>query len=390
MTPLTSKRQPAIDGADLDSEQRAVAEEELESTRERQDALRKQIDTLRTRLEAAQRAINLDYDALSATLSTSLEMLGSSPLHALPADAAHPARFALPNLENRPGADPTWSPTLDALRAPPQDGGRRDFQWRRDSPVRPVVFQAPEGMDENVVQLHLEHRLVRRLLGRFLSQGFVHHDLSRACLAQSTDAVPRVILLGRLSLYGAGAARLHEEIIPVAARWTDPATRKGPLTPYAREAETRTLDLLDAALIPAKGSVVPAPVTERLHASIGQDLKELLPHLETLGAVANQAATRALDVRGRTEADALRVALDAQKRRVLAERDRHDADQLTLRLQIDDERRQLKANRDYWDRWLANADHDLEKEPARILDFYRVATTRLEPVGLVYLWPVTG
>jgi hypothetical protein len=77
-------------------------------------------------------------------------------------------------------------------------------------------------MDDSVVHLHLEHRVVQRLLGRFTAQGFVHHDLSRACLTQTSDAIPRVILLGRLSLYGPGAARLHEELIPVTARWTDP------------------------------------------------------------------------------------------------------------------------------------------------------------------------
>ena len=93
-------------------------------------------------------------------------------------------------------------------------------------------------MDDQVVHLHLEQRVVQRLLGRFVAQGFVHHDLSRACLAQTSDAIPRVILLGRLCLYGAGAARLHEELIPVTARWTDPKIRKGQLTPYAREAES--------------------------------------------------------------------------------------------------------------------------------------------------------
>ncbi len=49
-----------------------------------------------------------------------------------------------------------------------------------------------------VVHLHLEQRAVQRLLGRFMAQGFVHHDLARACRAQTADAVPRVILLGRL------------------------------------------------------------------------------------------------------------------------------------------------------------------------------------------------
>ena len=87
---------------------------------------------------------------------------------------------------------------------------------------------------------------VRRLLSRFVSQGFVHHDLSRACLSQTNDAIPRVILLGRLALNGPGAARLHEEIIPVTARWRE-SNRTEPLMPYAHTAETETLRLLDNA-----------------------------------------------------------------------------------------------------------------------------------------------
>lgn len=33
---------------------------------------------------------------------------------------------------------------------------------------------------------------------------------------------------------------------------------------------------------------------------------------------------------------------------------------------------------------------ELEAEPARIQQSYEVKATRFEPVGLVYLWPVTG
>ena len=33
---------------------------------------------------------------------------------------------------------------------------------------------------------------------------------------------------------------------------------------------------------------------------------------------------------------------------------------------------------------------DLEREPQRIRDFYEVKATRVEPVGLVYLWPASN
>ncbi len=107
---------------------------------------------------------------------------------------------------------------MDSLRAP-RAKDQKFLEWRRSSPIRPVVFEDPAVVTEEVVQLHLDQRVVHRLLGRFTAQGFVHHDLSRSCLAQSTDPIPRVILIGRLALYGPSAARLHEELIPVTARW---------------------------------------------------------------------------------------------------------------------------------------------------------------------------
>lgn len=48
---------------------------------------------------------------------------------------------------------------------------------------------------------------------------------------------------GRLALFGPGAARLHEELIFITARWIDPALRKEALSPYARNREDKTLAL---------------------------------------------------------------------------------------------------------------------------------------------------
>jgi len=375
-----------IEAADLDKEKRATADEELETSRE-QRKLEEQIDVLRNRINDASKWIGLDQDQLRDALSCSLELLGSEPLKQTLAPANSPARFVFPNLDIRHGADPTWSVTLDTLRAAPEQGPR-NFQWRKESPIRPIVFKAPEGIDDDIVQLHLQHRVVQRLLGRFLSQGFVHHDLSRACLAHTSDAVPRVVLLGRLSLYGAGAVRLHEEILTVTARWTEHSTRRGPLTPYAREAEARTLELLEDSLRPGTQPNVPGIVAKRLQSSFARDIEELLPHLEQRGQEAKSDAEAKLKKRGDDEADSMRRVLDDQKRRVLNELGRYDQAQLLL--SVDLEKRQLESNRRHWNKWLANVEGDLRREPDRVRKFYQVASFRIEPVGLAYLWPVTG
>lgn len=226
------------------------------------------------------------------------------------------------------------------------------------------------------------------------AQGFVHHDLSRACLAQTTDAIPRVLLLGRLCLYGPGAARLHEELIPITARWTDPKVRKSSLSPYARDSETKTLSLLDKALLTGTGRTVNDQVMKQLQASAPRDIEELLPLLQTRGEEYAADARKKLLERGQAEAKAMREILETQKKYIaetIAKHDKKDSGQRFLDFgDLQDELRQLESNRRYWDKRLTALETELRTEPDRIRELYDVKATRIEPVGLVYLWPVTG
>jgi superfamily II DNA or RNA helicase len=388
-----------IDAADLDERAKSAIDEELEASRARPHKgesakIDQQIELLRNRLNEAREAIGLDEDHLRDALSCALEMSGSKSLVGAPpaadAPAGSPDRFELSDIDTRLGRDPTWADTLDTLRKPP-DGGPRDFRWRKEKPIRPVVFTAPPGIDDSVVQLHLEHRLVKRLLGRFLAQGFVYHDLSRACLAQSADAVPRVVLLGRLSLYGAGAVRLHEEILTVTARWIDPATRQAALKPYGRDAEAHTLSLLEDGMKPGANAGIPDVVAKKLLAAIPHDIEQLLTHLEARGEEHRAEAIALLEERGAAESDALRTVLVDQKARIQKELATADDPQKTFGGDFnDDEKRQRDLDRRAWQRFLDRVDDDIAREPERIVDFYRVASSRLEPIGIAYLWPVTN
>jgi SNF2 family DNA or RNA helicase len=380
-----------LEEADLDVDRKQAVMEELESTRERQQALRTQIDNLRTLLEDSQKSIGLDGQHFQSAISCALQMIGAEPLK--PAAKAAPGngnpRLLFPALDQREGADPTWADTMDTLRVPkPRD--QKPWEWRRTSPIRPVVFKDTGTLDDEVVHLHLEHRVVQRLLGRFTAQGFVHHDLSRACLAQSSDAIPRVVLLGRLCLYGPGAARLHEELLPITARWTDPEIRKGVLTPYAREAETKTMTLLESSLL-SGGRGITDKTLKQLQASAPRDVQELLPHLKKRGEEYAADARKKLRDRGDAEAKSMREILETQKKHIADTVAKHDKPDAQLRLGFaEDELAQLKDNRKYWTKRLAAIDVELRTEPDRIRDVYDVKATRVEPVGLVYLWPVTG
>lgn len=301
--------------------------------------------------------------------------------------------WAFPPLEQRSATDPSWTSTLDSLRVP-RKLDQKLTRWRRDAPIRPVVFTDAGRLDEETVHLHLEQRVAQRLLSRFRAQGFVYHDLSRACLAQSRDSIPRVILLGRLSLYGRGAERLHEEIVPVAARWRDPVARSEPLKAYARDAETHTMDLLEESLNDS-GRVPNEVVQQRLMAAAAQDIEDLRPQLEPRAAEHAAAAKQMLAQRGEREERALRDTLDRHRDQVEAELARHERDYTQLLLdfqgpdarQLREDTRQLDANMKHWRIRLDQFERDLEREPARVREFYEVKVQRVEPVGLVYLWP---
>jgi superfamily II DNA/RNA helicase len=379
-----------IEGLEENPEKRAAREAELdEAAQERQTRLRSEVATLSNRIEDARRWIGLDEIQLRDSLNCSLDFLQTEPLRESPTRPGEPMRYVFPNLQARHGNDPRWAATLDTLRPPPEHD-QSLYEWRREAPLRPVVFAPPPGFDGDTVQLHLSHRVVQRLLGRFLAQGFVYHDLSRACLAQSEDAIARVVLLGRLALYGGGAVRLHEELVTVTARWFAPADRKTPLTPYARDAEARTMSILQESLKPDGSSrSVPDVAKQRLQASLAQDVAELLPHLEERGKSAREDAEKQLTERGKVEAESLTRILDDQRRRVLAKYRATEAEQLLLGFS-DEEKRQLVADRRHWERWLANVDGDLAREPRRIAEFYQTKSFRLEPVGLAYLWPTKG
>ena len=215
-------------------------------------------------------------------------------------------------------------------------------------------------------------------------------SVSKTCLAQTADSIPRVILLGGLSLYGQGAERLHEEVVALAARWIDPDRRDGPLTAYARETEAKTMDLLERALSsrePPSSEVV----QKRLLDAAPGDIADLLPQLEPRAEELAAIATERLRKRGEREERDLRETLERQRGRVQQELDRYerDAEQLMLGLN-DEETRQLESDMRSW-RWrLDQFERDLAREPARVRDFYEVRARRVEPVGLVYLWPETN
>ena len=376
-----------IEAADLDREKKRVAAEELEAARERQEDLKAQIERCRGLLERSRRWVQFSAEPFRDALSCSLELMGAAPLQQRRAEDGD-AIWMFPPLAGKAQADASWTATLDTLRAP-RKTHQKLAEWRKDAPIRPVIFEDAGVLTDDTVHLHLEQRMAQRLLARFRAQGFVHHDLSRACLVQAADSIPRVVLLGRLCLFGRRAERLHEVLVPVAARWIEPSRRTGPLKAYAEEAEARTLERLEIALQNAR-----APgetIHRRLLETAARDIEDLLPQLEVRAELVAGSAAERLHGRGEREERQLCETLESQRQRVETELRRQEGGGIQLVMEFsEEEKRQRQADVASWRTRLAQFDRDLETEPARVREFYTVRAKRVEPLGLVYLWPDTG
>ena len=379
-----------IENAELEG-RRTVVEDELESTRSRQDKLKGEVEGLRTRLQRSRQRIGITAPQFRQTLSMSLRLSGAPDIESSVSvsgiDQETPETFIFPADSDKLARDFGWATALDTLRDRRQRGESLS-QWRERAEVRPIVFEDSGRLGENAVHMHLEHRVAQRLLGRFTSQGLIHHDLSKACLTAGPDSVSRVVLLGRLSVYGPGAARLHEEVVPIAARWFEPSRRNGPLTPYGRRTEQSTLSSLQEALDNAGRYKIAEQVQARIAASAQRDIDDLLPHLESRCEALLEEAKNLLSERAVEESLSMTELLKSQRERIRSEFN-SEGRQLTLGF-TRDELRQHEADRRAWQRRLDDIETELESEPRRIAESYTVQAHRVDPLGLVYLWPRTG
>ena len=368
-----------------------LARREIEDEQTRRHArLRREIDDLRDALQRSRDRVGVSSAELKDVVATALAragadlasnrtgQVGSVDLFQL--DPASPAFQA-----------PGWADAFDDLRERPLRRGERPSAWRAVANVRRVSFEPAispiDGTDApGVVQLHLEHRLVRRLLSHFLSQGF-QSDLERVCVITGPGSQPRIVLLGRLLLYGPGAARLHEEIIPVTARWIEATRGSVPLVPFKDEGEERTLAQLEAALRDPRRP--PPGAVARAAQFAVSDARDLMPAMFRRTEERQAEIKTELAARGDEQASSLRALLEDLRERI-EEKDRVPE---SAQLQLDfnpDEQRQIREERRHRIQRLARLDEELRTEPDRVRDGYEVRASRVELIGLVTLWPATN
>ncbi|MBK6692745.1 MAG: DEAD/DEAH box helicase [Myxococcales bacterium] len=356
-----------------------AATDELESQRGELARVKEEIEEAGVLLNRSSKVMDFDPALLRDALDVGLELLGAPRLVASKVDGAD--AWTVPELPA------SWQPTLDSLRPA---RGRNEYLWEfRKKAPQPVVFRPPPKVNSELSHLHLQHPFVQRVLGRFLSQGFSAHDLSRVTVVRTRhDALTRVIAFGRLSLFGPGATRLHDQLISVAARFVD--GKEDELKPFAEDADRKAVDMLEQVLAesPTLDGVSDA-VQNKLLAASPKVFSSLWKQIRDEADAVAHDAERKLTQRGTEESEALRGILATQRAAIIAEIERR------AQLSFDDlnldkrEQDQFKKEQAFMGDRLVDIQLELEREPQQIQALYRVALRRLEPVGLVFLWPET-
>ena len=365
-----------IEGAAADQKSQETARAELESQRTT-ERLQKEIDRARKTLDASRKVIAFEPDALREVVDIGLGFLGAGTLREIEVSDASGATIRAWRLPTLP-AD--WSRTLDTLREPkPRDLSW--WEWRKQYAPLPVVFTPPPRLTSPVVHLHLEHPFVRRVLARFRAQGFAAHDLARvSVLGNPHDASPRVVAVGRVSLFGPGASRLHDELLYVGAPWFE-SGGEGHCEPDPDDTQTRAR--LERLLREPPIAVSDAQ-RARLCPHAPDDFAHLWPHVEAEAEARAHDARLLLDRRATEEQTDLRTLLQDQ-RAALEERvaqTEFDFGQLSR-----EESRQFQDDLRHMRHRLERLDDEIAREPDELGELYRVKRVRVEPVGLVYLWP---
>lgn len=360
-----------------------TVEDELEEFRKDEKQLRQEIALAGRRYDASRRVLEVSPESLRHVVDIGLRLAGTTGLIEDGADGDK-LRFRLPAL------DRSWDVTLDTLR-PPRPRDESFYDWRKRAPL-PVTFAPVARLTGDLEQLHLAHPFTKRILDRFLAQGFSAHDLRRISAVIDPEAGEAYAIgYARLTLFGPGAARLHDEIVAAVAPWDGSVEGARALVAGADHGTTAAMVKAVEARLAAGGATVKGRNAQSIVSAAEPLMTSLWGALEIEADARSVAAKNGLAARARSEADGMRALLERQRRAIrkrtqtLAQGGLFDglADSADAR----EQQRQLALDLDHMTQRDQAIATDIEREPAAIEALYDVRMTRLTPVGVVVGWP---
>ncbi|MGA5766540.1 DISARM system SNF2-like helicase DrmD [Streptomyces pseudogriseolus] len=263
---------------------------------------------------------------------------------------------------------------------------------------RPVVFDEAQARDRtDVVYLHLGHRLTQmclRLLRAELwsggdaqplraggdgVQGLQGRKLSRVTARVVPDGVlrtPAVVAHGRVVISGSGGARLHEEVIAA-----------GGLIESGKLAVAKKEDV-EKWLAAATDDLPPEGIRDELSALWPDNLdKRLSKALNTQANRRFRTLQTLLAKRCEEEVDGMRAVLEDLGRSIRERLDDTGHWQQESLFDVDDERRQLHADREALQERLRRLPDVIESETSALRRRWADPTTRWFPVSVTFLVP---
>ncbi|WP_420430983.1 helicase-related protein [Hyphobacterium sp.] len=375
--------------ADLTSESYLEAERQKEELRlspdrdRRRKLLVEELATVERRLEQSRKQKAISQDSLQGVLLNAVERVAPSGLRKCDSYSDHDVfEIDAENVSFRSG---DWGPVFDEMRTRPRKSGETEAEYKANVRPKKVSFypiKDGDRLDTSVEQLHIEHRLVKRLLSQFNAQGF-RSRLERTSILQTKGAQPRCVLLGRLSLYAKGAASLHSEIVPITA-----SINTASVTPLKDEGRTAREVLRELADAVEESVLASEDIQTAFRARAVDDAQALRPLLHDRAEIIEASAREDLSKIADAHSVSLRKLLEGQKSALRREIEKPEAEvQMALDLRTSDDIEQRKQDEEHWRRRLTRIDEEIAREPEDVRRMYEIVARRLEPVGLVYLLP---
>jgi len=258
---------------------------------------KKEVAKLAEQLQLARTELGIEPEAIRQAVDVALELAGQPSLR--PAKAAKPADdgklWLLPQFKG------SWSVAHEGVPHP------------HTQKMRPVTFEADvaRGRDD-VVHLHLNHRLVQMSLRLLRAEGWAAEDrrkLARFAICEvPTGALksPVIVAYGRLVILGADQARLHESLVIAGVELLDGKAKK--IGARALEAANGITELVDRSSNDKLRKRI-----DGVWASVGPILEA---ELKTSGNAEFDRQKAALSKRADAEVGAMNANLDELAKRI--------------------------------------------------------------------------
>lgn len=331
--------------------------------------LKDRVAKLHERLLATQQDFHLTPQHIQMAVQTGLALAGRPPLEPVTlANAPNGSVFKMPALSG------SWARCTEGLEHP----YLKDF-------VRPITFDhvVAKGRDD-VVLVHLNHRLVQMCLRLLRAEVWAHDDVKKLhrvtvrALPDDRLEAPAVVVISRLVITGGNHHRLHEELTISGGYLRDQAFRR-------EEGVTRVQQWLDEA----QPCVAVDSLFDALRVRFDRAQPGILQSVDARSKDRLKFLTNTLQARKQQAIKDIGTVLDELETAIQAEL-KKDQQPAQLTLFTEDERTQLRRDTAALEARLARIPAERVQEIQAIETRYAKLDDRTFPVAVIFLVPASA